>query len=124
MDLLNILNQISSKNLDINSLINLVSTIFGNNSKQTPQQEQAPPTNFDMNNPYWSLPTYNNNPPKDTYTNQNTNYIQNSPNSMNNNILELLKIALPLLTKQKEKSQNNIETQNFDSEILKLKKTK
>ena len=132
MDILNILNQLSKNNIDLGSLINIASNLFGNkqtqatSSNEASKNAQPPTTNFDMNNPYWSLPTYNNTPPqpKQNIT-PSPPTEQQQPNTQNNsNFIELLKIALPLLSKQKEKSQTFVEPQKFDSEILKLKKTK
>ncbi len=120
----------------------LQNTVNQTNDGFTKQQ-----THFE--NSYFNMPTYgfDSIPLKDTNStnfqkqqNKTTcvvqnpvqtaqNYSQNTRNEYNNNnlpkILDFLKLVLPLLSKQKEKSPATVQsTQVFDSTILKLPHTK
>ena len=63
MNILEILNSLGTQNIE--GLINLLSTLFGNSNNKPqvtlpPNKIESPPeTNFDANSSYWSLPTYN-----------------------------------------------------------------
>lgn len=62
MNILEILNSLGTQNIE--GLINLLSTLFGNSNNKPqvtlpPNKIESPPeTNFDANSSYWSLPTY------------------------------------------------------------------
>lgn len=116
-----------------NSYFNMPQYDF--NSSTSPSQNAKPHMQKDTNS--FNQNTYKNNT-GNFYSQQNNasmeqNYSQNtqnehkSSNSTNNlpNMLELLKLVMPLLSKQKEKSQTSVQTaQNLDSTILKLPRAK
>ena len=84
MNILEILNNLGTQNIE--GLINLISTLFGNSSNslspvqqsRTPEIEAPPETNFDASSSYWSLPTYQ------FDAAQNNNSAQNSKSAQSN----------------------------------------
>ena len=84
MNILEILNNLGTQNIE--GLINLVSTLFGNSNSplspapqnRTPAIEAPPETNFDASSSYWSLPTYQ------FDAAQNNNSAQNSKSAQSN----------------------------------------
>ncbi len=103
----------------------------------TSQNATQPHMQKNITNPF-NQNTYKNHTDNNFYSHKNTtsieqNYSQNTQNerpsspTANNlpNMLELLKLVMPLLSKQKEKSQTSVQTaQNLDSTILKLPRAK
>ncbi|MBO5103005.1 MAG: hypothetical protein J6C13_02825 [Clostridia bacterium] len=152
MDIIKILSMLNENNIDLGEIIKIVTSIFGsqNNTQQTnqsnnfEQQNATPPqTDFNQNSTYWELPKYDFNPQNTQKTNTMHNTMQSIVPNKNNDfeqknanfsqkssptidIAQLIKIVLPLLQrKQKdEETSSKFETKiEFQSEILKLKKT-
>ncbi len=63
MDITKIFSFLNDNNINLNDVVRLFTTVFGNSQNlNTENLRNSPPPNsavFDANNPYWSTPTYN-----------------------------------------------------------------
>lgn len=63
MDITKFFSFLNDNNINLNDVVKLLTTVFGNSQNQNTESLTTPPPPksavFDANNPYWSTPTYN-----------------------------------------------------------------
>ena len=128
MDFIKILSSLNGK-VDLGEILGMFSSLL--NIKKENNEEQS--VSLDYNNPYWSMPNYGVNPTQNANTTQGMQSIVHKQNAEFTEpkkgfdlgtILKIAEVVLPLLNNFKKDNSVEIkEETNFDSEILKLKKT-